>query len=185
MPSYVAFLRAINLGPRRRYPMGELRAALEGAGYADVRTHLATGNVHLVTRRRSAAAVTTELEAVLAADREFDVPVAVLTPAEVVRAAADGDALEEDGWASYVTLLRDAPAPEGVAALTAYAADLGATARVEVRGRAVHLALREAYGATRLDNARMERLLGVTGTSRSLGVVRRVAADWCPGAPGA
>jgi len=40
-------LRGINLGPHRRVPMADLRAALSEAGYEQVRTLLASGNVVL------------------------------------------------------------------------------------------------------------------------------------------
>ena len=67
MPRYVALLRGINLGPRNRVPMAELRAALEELGYEDVRTLLQSGNVG-VTGSRSAKAVREELEALVKAN---------------------------------------------------------------------------------------------------------------------
>jgi uncharacterized protein (DUF1697 family) len=45
MPTHVALLRGVNLGPARRVPMAELRRALQEAGFGDVRTLLASGNV--------------------------------------------------------------------------------------------------------------------------------------------
>lgn len=42
---FVALLRGINVGRARRVPMGELRAAVESLGFADVRTVLNSGNV--------------------------------------------------------------------------------------------------------------------------------------------
>ncbi|MFW6774196.1 DUF1697 domain-containing protein [Nocardioides sp. CPCC 205120] len=188
MPTYVAFLRAINLGPRRRYPMVELRAALEAAGFADPTTYIHTGNVLLRTPMRSIERLTERLEEALSAERGFPIEVAVLTPAEVRTAAAEGEAMlaaataeaatggAEPPAGQYVTLLRDTPAPEAAAAFEALS---GPDARVRVSGRAMHLTLTGGYVATRLDNARAERVLGVRGTSRNLTVVRRVAADWC------
>ena len=42
---YAAFLRAVNLGPHGRIAMSDLKAAVEGAGFDDVRTLLQSGNV--------------------------------------------------------------------------------------------------------------------------------------------
>ena len=42
-------LRGINLGPRNRISMPELREALVGAGYDDVGTYLQSGNVVLTS----------------------------------------------------------------------------------------------------------------------------------------
>jgi uncharacterized protein (DUF1697 family) len=41
----VLLLRGVNLGPRNRVPMVELRAALVEAGFGDVKTYLQSGNV--------------------------------------------------------------------------------------------------------------------------------------------
>jgi len=41
----ILLLRGINLGPRRRVPMAELRKLLTGAGFEDVRTYVQSGNV--------------------------------------------------------------------------------------------------------------------------------------------
>src|SRR4051794_27176488 len=43
--SYVALLRAVNVGGTGKLPMSELRALCEAAGLQDVRTYLASGNV--------------------------------------------------------------------------------------------------------------------------------------------
>src|SRR5438105_14918194 len=44
---HVLLLRGVNLGPRNRISMPELRAALERAGFEQVRTYLQSGNVVL------------------------------------------------------------------------------------------------------------------------------------------
>jgi uncharacterized protein (DUF1697 family) len=44
---HVLLLRGVNLGPRNRVSMPELRAALEHAGFEQVRTYLQSGNVVL------------------------------------------------------------------------------------------------------------------------------------------
>ena len=45
--SYAAFLRAINVGKHNRVRMVDVREAIAGLGYDDVRTYLPTGNVAL------------------------------------------------------------------------------------------------------------------------------------------
>ncbi|MFG2648390.1 DUF1697 domain-containing protein [Streptomyces sp. NPDC048436] len=42
--AYAALLRGINVGGKRKLPMGELRTLLAGLGFGDVRTHLQSGN---------------------------------------------------------------------------------------------------------------------------------------------
>lgn len=49
-----ALLRGVNLG-KRQVKMAELRAVLESAGYGDVRTLIASGNVVLDAKQKAAA----------------------------------------------------------------------------------------------------------------------------------
>jgi uncharacterized protein (DUF1697 family) len=51
---YVALLRGINVGGKNLVPMAELRDAFIGAGYEDVSTYIASGNVLFSTAHPSA-----------------------------------------------------------------------------------------------------------------------------------
>ena len=62
---WVALLRAVNLGARNKVPMPELRSLLEEAGYGDVRTYIASGNV-LLDGSSGRAALATALERIVA-----------------------------------------------------------------------------------------------------------------------
>ena len=44
---WIAFLRAINLGAKRKFPKADIVAAVEAAGGRDVETYINTGNVRL------------------------------------------------------------------------------------------------------------------------------------------
>lgn len=178
MPTYVAFLRAINLGARRKFPKADLQRVVETVG-TDVRVHLNTGNVLVTSRQRSGAAVATTLEKAFAADRGFDVPTVVLTLPELAAVAADADEVAGAApfavGAHYVSFLREEPGPEAVAAFTAIEAK-GETA--VVRSRAVHLLVAEAgnYRGAKLPGA-VEKHLGVA-TNRNLTVVRELVRRW-------
>lgn len=179
MTEYVAFLRAINLGARRKFDKAGIVAVTEAAGFTGVATHLNTGNVRVSTRLRSRERVRDVLETAYLADRGFAVPVAVLTPAELRQAVVDGHALAAtmpEGWdgRAYASLLRDEPTPEGVAALEARSTD---DERAQVCGRVAHLTVR-GYGTSRLTNVVVERHVGVA-TNRALSVVEQVVTTWC------
>jgi uncharacterized protein (DUF1697 family) len=45
MPVFIALLRAINVGGTGKLPMGDLRSLCERAGFWNVRTYIASGNV--------------------------------------------------------------------------------------------------------------------------------------------
>ncbi|QZY28384.1 DUF1697 domain-containing protein [Nocardioides coralli] len=175
MPRYVAFLRAINLGATRKFPMADVVAATEAAGGSDVATHLATGNVRLTSSLRSRARLEEALETAYVADRGFEVPTIVLTPAELRTVVADAEELgAHHAGRQFVSLLKTEPTEEGRRAIEQAGRD---DERAVVRGRAVHLLLGESYLSSRLTNATIERHLG-TATNRTLAVVRTVVEKW-------
>ena len=55
MTTYVAFLRAINLGAKRKFPKEAIRAAVEAAGMTEVETYINTGNVRFASTLRARA----------------------------------------------------------------------------------------------------------------------------------
>ena len=175
MPTYVAFLRAINLGATRRFPQADIVAAAQAAGGTDVATYINTGNVRLTTPLRSRTKVEEALERAFEADRGFAVPTIAVTPAEL---RAIGDDVEELGAGHdgrhYVSLLKQEPTVAGRRALEAAGSD---GERAVVRGRAVHLLLGPAYHTATLTNAAVEKHLGVA-TNRNATVVRALAERW-------
>lgn len=177
MPTYVAFLRAINLGARRKFPKDAIRAAVESTGATDVETHINTGNVLLTTRLRSRERVEQVLEQAFLADRGFEVPTIAFTPAEVRRIAEDGAELAAGRSLDrhYVWLLKDEPTADVLAALEERNTD---DVQAVVRGRACHVLFSEGYTPGQVDPTKVERLLGV-GTNRNHRVISAIAGKWC------
>ena len=112
MATYVAFLRAINLGAKRKFPKDDIVAATQAAGFEDVATHINTGNVRLSTRMRSRGRIEQALEEAYLADRGFEVPTIVYAGSELREVHAHASAVDHDGR-HYVALLRDEPTAEG------------------------------------------------------------------------
>ncbi|MDT0201817.1 DUF1697 domain-containing protein [Nocardioides sp. AE5] len=176
MPSYVAFLRAINLGAKRKFPKDDIRAAVERCGFTDVETHINTGNVRLTTTMRSRERIEAKLEEAFLADRDFEVPTVVFPTAEFAAIARDAEELTSPALARhYIWLLKEEPAPETVAAVHDLARD---DHRAVVRGRACHLLLAEGYQDGTVDPLRVEKHLGIA-TNRNVNVVTTLATKWC------
>ncbi len=175
MPTYIAFLRAINLGPTRKFPKDAIKAAAEKAGFTDVETYINTGNVRVTTTMRSRAKVEAALEKAFLEDRGFEVPTIVFTPAEITAIADEATEFARDhAGVHYVSLLKDEPSAELIEKIEA--AGKGAES-ARVGGRAVHLLLGENYHEAKLSNATVEKLMGVA-TNRNLKVVRTLASKW-------
>ena len=176
MATFIAFLRAVNVG-KRKYPMAELRQALAHAGFDEVETHIQTGNVLLRTRLRSRPKVVRALEEAMLEDRGFEVPVVLLTPAELteVHAEAVAFARGRELVGHYVSLLAEPPTTEAAAALEKRS-DVGEEVRVGVRCAHLMLTSKPFHEAT-TGNAEVEKRLGVA-TTRSLTVITRLSEKW-------
>lgn len=178
MPLYVAFLRAINLGARRKFPQDAIRACAEAAGFTGVQTHINTGNVLVRTSRRSRASVEGALEEAFAADRGFPVPTIAFSPAELRAVVATGEELAASQPAAvrhYVSLLKDDPAPDAADFLRSLTEP---GVRLAVSGRSVHVVTDHVLGQGGPQTDRLERLLGVA-TTRNQTVLRAVVEKWC------
>lgn len=179
MPSYVAFLRAINLGSNRKFPKAEIVAATEAAGCADVATHINTGNVRLTSPLRSRVKLEAALEAAYLERAGFEVPTIVFTSADLAAIAEEAlelRAARPDLERHFVYLLKDEPDPERVAAVEARSDDVNT---VVVRGRAAHVLLGPGYVAGNVDPYKVEKALGVVATNRNCNVITTLAQRWC------
>jgi uncharacterized protein (DUF1697 family) len=174
MATHVAFLRAINLGKNRRVPMARLQECLTGAGFDDVQTYLATGNVRLSTASRSRSAVERRVEELLGEEFGFAVPTVVVSPKELARLHADAVALDVGAQRRYVTFLKTAPPADVAREIDGWEAP-GEGARV--LGRAVYWWIDHPNAAARMSNARVEKQLG-TATTRDLKVVTTLVERW-------
>ncbi|WP_254513427.1 DUF1697 domain-containing protein [Anatilimnocola floriformis] len=88
MPTYIALLRAVNVGGTGKLPMTELVAMCEELGFENVRTYIASGNV-VFRSKLSAAKVKKSLEQALEEYAGKPVGVHIRTPAEMAAVAAD------------------------------------------------------------------------------------------------
>lgn len=173
MATWIAFLRAINLGATRKLPKERIVAAVEATGGTGVETYINTGNVRFEHELADRAQVELTLEKAFEAEAGFDVPTICVTQAELVEIAEAAAALAHPGK-QYVSLLKEEPTPEAVAALMARAS---AGERLSVVGRGVHLMLGENYHQAKLTNNVVERHLGVA-TNRNVTVITTLAERW-------
>jgi uncharacterized protein (DUF1697 family) len=118
MTTYAAFLRGVNVGGVN-LKMAEVKAALTDAGFSDVRTILATGNV-LLSSSAGVASVRKKAEAALRETFGYDAWV-LAYDIDTVRAIDEAYPFERerDGYQSYVTFVTDATVLDELAELKA------------------------------------------------------------------
>jgi uncharacterized protein (DUF1697 family) len=167
-------LRGINLGPARRVKMAELRDAVAGLGYGDVRTLGQSGNV-LLTSDDAPDAVARALEAQIAARLGVESAVVVRTRDELA-AVVGGDPLAgvaTDPKRYQVTFLSAELAADVARELAE--ADV-APEQVVVKGREIYAWHPDGLQRSALARRLVDRRLGVVGTSRNWATVTKLLA---------
>jgi uncharacterized protein (DUF1697 family) len=181
MTTFVALLRAVNVGGRNRIPMAELREELSAAGLADVQTYVQSGNVVFRTDSDDPAEQAAALHDAISRGFGCDVQVLVLTHAELTRVSAGNPfvVVGADEMYLHATFLF-APVAEAAFAgleLPAQEGELAALAGDEggLGGRVVYLHLPHGYGRSKLGNAWFERALKTPATTRNWRTVLALA----------
>jgi uncharacterized protein (DUF1697 family) len=179
MPTYIALLRAVNVGGRV-YKMAAMREHLAASGLEDVETYIQTGNVRFRTPMRSDAKVEKHVEQVLGEHAGFAVPAIVLRPTDLRQIYDDALALSApfgngDGQRRYVNFFKAGEAPDADTAKEMEAWDEPGES-VAVIGRAVHIWLDHPMHTAKFFGAFKKAL--APGTSRDLKVVSTLAERW-------
>jgi uncharacterized protein (DUF1697 family) len=155
---WVALLRAVNLGARNKVPMAQLRTLLEDAGYENVRTYIASGNI-VLDGPTGKAKLASDLER-LVLDSFGVTTAAILRKPRELAAAVEAHPFDSSSD-THVAFLAKRPA--GSAAARLQAADPGAV----LSGAELYLRFPRGVHGSRLSNARIESLLGVPATLRN------------------
>ncbi|WEN15063.1 DUF1697 domain-containing protein [Rhodanobacter sp. AS-Z3] len=113
MTHYIALLRAVNVGGTGKLPMSDLKAIGEAAGFGDVRTWIASGNL-LFTSKLGESAVQAKLEKSLHAYAGKPVGVLVRTAADMAQVLADNPFAEAPGNRVVAIFLDAPPAAEAL-----------------------------------------------------------------------
>jgi uncharacterized protein (DUF1697 family) len=165
MPTWVALLRAVNLGARNKVSMPPLRAALTGAGFTDVRTYVNSGNVVLDSPLRSPAEVGTAVHDVVLEHFGVDTPVMVRTGPQLA-AVLDWNPFPEAAAErpNLVSVLHLAAEPDPAAVETLLAGD-HAPVRVAHRGQELVVDWFDRTGRPVVDRALAK--VGVPATARN------------------
>jgi len=169
VPRQVVLLRGINLGAHKRVPMPRLRELLSGAGFGDVRTLLASGNV-VLDADAPPEKLARRCEQLI--EERFGFPVSVVTRTrDELAAIVSSDPLgsvADDPKRYLVTFATVAPPGEVMSKLEPLAA---AEERVVAIGRELYSWHPRGVGRSKLWSAMAGPGLGVTATARNWNTV--------------
>jgi uncharacterized protein (DUF1697 family) len=164
MASFVALLRAVNVGGTGKLPMSDLKAICEELGFGAVRTYIASGNV-VFTSRKSEAAVKAALEKRLAAFAGKPVGVLVRTAAEMAQILAENPFPKAAPNRTMAVFLDRAPPPDTLAGVRGHKDE-----EIRLGRREIYIHYGEGMGKSKLVIAAAK-----AGTARNMNTVAVLA----------
>jgi uncharacterized protein (DUF1697 family) len=167
MAVWISLLRAVNLGSHNKVNMPALRAALEDAGFRDVRTYVQSGNVVAGSAHRNEAAVCEAVAKVVSDSFSLEVPVIARTAKQweqAIEANPFGQRSYDDQKMTSIVFLPSKPKASGVKGLEE--ADWNGD-EIVVQGREVYIWYARNVHQSKLTPAVLGRRLGVDGTARN------------------
>ena len=172
MARVIVLLRGINLGPRNRVSMPELREALEDAGYYDVRTYLQSGNV-VLTSTAAAEKVARNCEQLIADRFGIEIAVVTRTRSELAKVVERNplERVAKDPKRYQVSFLDAKPAPKIVGDLKDVATD---QEKVVAVGREIYAWHPAGVARSKLWARLAGKNLGVTATARNWTTVTKL-----------
>ena len=163
MKSYVALLRAVNVGGRQ-LKMADLKAVAEKLGLESPRTFIASGNL-LFASKKSEARVKRELESALSEHMGKPVEVMVRTAREIEDVVGANPFASEPGNKVAAIFFDDPPADDAVSSAKNVADE-----RLALGSREIYVHYPSGQGRSKL------RLSGrVQGTARNMNTVAKLA----------
>lgn len=166
MSRCAALLRGINVGGRSKVAMDDFRRVFVDLGYTDARTYIQTGNVVFTAVDEQPSQLAAGIEERIAADLGLDVDVLLRTEEELAHVISANPFMGSGADTSklHVTFLAEEPGDQRGAGLES---PPGETDELRLIGREVYLHCPNGYGRTKLNNAFIEKRLGVAATTRT------------------
>ena len=165
MSVFIILLRAVNVGGTGKLTMSDLRRLCGKAGFSNVRTYIASGNV-VAERDGSEAEAKAALEAQLRAHAGKPVGVIVRTAAELTKVTANNPFPDRSANLIAAIFLDHAPPREALK-------DVKGQANEEVRlgAREIYVHYPDGIGRSKLRIP-----AAIDGTARNMNTVARLAA---------
>ena len=173
MATYVALLRAINLGAVNKIPMPALRTMFEDLGHENVRTYVQSGNVVFEAPRTGLKKLVRQLEEGVTATFGHDISVIIRNGSDLERIATRNPFASEGGSPSsmHVVFLAERAPARGVKVLDP---DKWLPDKFEVSGSEIYLLLPNGMGRSKMSISHFEKVLGVRGTARNWNTVTKL-----------
>jgi uncharacterized protein (DUF1697 family) len=174
MPSYIAFLRAVNVGGRI-VKMEALRKYFAAMGLANVETLIASGNVIFDTSSKSASGLQRKIEDGLKTALGYEVKTFVRSAAEIAEVATQQPFPAARAKTAKVLLVGFVDAAVEAATAHKWMSYKSEVDDFQVKGRELYWLCQVGQSQSPLFKVAIERQLGIPITFRNMKTVRKIA----------
>lgn len=167
MQKYIALLRGINVGGKRKIKMVDLKESLGQLKFLNIITYIQSGNVIFQSDEPDVVKLADKIHDSILKDFDLEVPVQVFSKdswSDLLVSNPYFKTGEEDISKMHVTFLATTPTKEKLSFVDNYNA---CDDQLEIRSLRVYLFLPNGYGRTKLNNSFFESKLKVPATTRN------------------
>jgi uncharacterized protein (DUF1697 family) len=167
MPTYVAMLRGINLGPHKRVKMEALRKSFESLGLKNVQTYIQSGNVTFKAGKTSPASLRKKIEAQITSDFGFSSLAILRSQEELGKVVTENPFLKQAGTSLeklHVIFLSETPDRDVLKQLEALTKSPDVSCCL---GQEIYLHLPNGFAESSLIHNPLERKLLTRATTRN------------------
>ncbi len=175
---FVAFLRGMNVGGHT-VKMENLRTLFESAGFGNVATYIASGNVIFTAQENDPATIEKSVEKMLKESLGYEVATFVRTISQLQEIVnfipfPAGDGAELDGTV-YIAFLSSAPDKSLISDLDSFGSTTDA---FRLNGRELYWLCRTKMSESIFFGKLLEKTVGIPMTTRNSSTVRKISARY-------
>lgn len=166
MAVYIAILRGVNVSGKNKLNMAEFRVSLENLGFTNVRTYIQSGNVVFETTKTSPKKLSEMIQKIIVSYFGFSTSVIVKPPLEINKTIENNPFLKQknaDPSKCHVTFLSKLPRKVDLEKII----EIKSEDQIICSGQDIYLYCPNGYGRTKLTNNFLEKLLGISATTRN------------------
>ncbi|MDX1544505.1 MAG: DUF1697 domain-containing protein [Christiangramia sp.] len=166
MARYIAILRGINVGGKKKVLMKDLKETFRDLGFSNIQTYVQSGNVVFDTPKDiSNRKLEKNIENAIQKAFDFEVPVIVRTPPRLKKVISSNPFKPDTGDIKkfYLVFLKENPQAEEISKLE----ETNTLDEFKIDDDHIYVKYSSKYSDSKLNNNFFENKLGVTASTRN------------------
>ncbi len=172
LQTFFLFLRAINVGGHNLIRMKDLTLWMQQLGFANVKTHLNSGNILFQTNQNNTVDLQNQIRQKILLETQLNIPCFIRSFEDLTRIStilANHETSKPPSSNIFLTLLSGHPTPEAIQKLRSVHASPDTFTPY---GAEIILQCQQPYHLTKLSNALFEKTLKLQATTRNIKTIQ-------------